>query len=799
MSTATATRPQAPASAPTAWASARPGRGVARVAVDLAVLGLALTLALSPLFDVYGGQQPIPALVAGALAGAGVALVSAARRWTGIGTLAVLVVATFLVAGPFVAPTQLLAGVVPTPAALTAVARAAVATWKDIVTLQPPLGTGGSVLMAPLLLALAGAAVSLLATLRCRRPAVAAAAALVAPTVLVGSILLGTRTPPLPPVVTGTALVVLLVGWASWRAEVLRVRRVVSGLLVAALAVAAGVAAPGALLGDRHRFVVRDVITPPFDLEDYPSPLAAFRSYVQADDAVLFTVSGLPSGARIRLATFDRYDGTVWNVAGNGAAAGSGEFRRVGQVIDTSTQGVPATVGVRIEGLTGVWLPTVGSATSVHLPAATSGQLRFNDASGAAVLTGGVSNGLEYTLDVVVPTVPDEAQLADTPASSVVLPEDTGVPGGVASRATSVAQEAGRPAEVAADLAAWLAETGYFSHGLTQNGDYPSLPGHGAARLATLLDQTPMVGDDEQYAALMALMARSLGLPARVVLGFVPGAGSEASAAQDTPTDEATADGSADAATAPVDVHGSDVRAWVEIAFAGYGWIPFDPTPPSSRTPDDEQAQSLADPQPQVVQPPDTPQDAQREPRDTSAQPSADERADEDTAWPLWARILVWTGIGLAAVAVLLTPILVVLGLKAGRRHRRRRARTNAAAVAGAWQEVLDAATDLDRPARPRATRREAAAQLTTRFAQPAGEIDVGPGLRRLAEGADRADFAPGAPTRAQVAEFWAESDALVRRLRGSFPWADRTRSRVSLRSLRRPRRRGQSRRVASS
>ena len=50
-------------------------------------------------------------------------------------------------------------------------------------------------------------------------------------------------------------------------------------------------------------------------------------------------------------------------------------------------------------------------------------------------------------------------------------------------------------------------------------GDYPSDAGHGNYRINKLLAGTAMVGDSEQYASAMALMARDLGLPSRVVLG----------------------------------------------------------------------------------------------------------------------------------------------------------------------------------------------------------------------------------------------------------------------------------------
>jgi len=61
----------------------------------------------------------------------------------------------------------------------------------------------------------------------------------------------------------------------------------------------------------------------------------------------------------------------------------------------------------------------------------------------------------------------------------------------------------------------------------------------------------------EQYASAMAIMLRTLGIPARVAVGFTPG----------------------------IDTGGSrlitteDAHAWVEAWFPGAGWLTFDPTP----------------------------------------------------------------------------------------------------------------------------------------------------------------------------------------------------------------------------
>ena len=63
----------------------------------------------------------------------------------------------------------------------------------------------------------------------------------------------------------------------------------------------------------------------------------------------------------------------------------------------------------------------------------------------------------------------------------------------------------------------------------------------------------------QHFAGAMALMLRYLGIPARVAEGFVSG--------------------TYDPATHTWTVTDHDAHAWVEVWFAGYGWLPFDPTP----------------------------------------------------------------------------------------------------------------------------------------------------------------------------------------------------------------------------
>ncbi len=60
------------------------------------------------------------------------------------------------------------------------------------------------------------------------------------------------------------------------------------------------------------------------------------------------------------------------------------------------------------------------------------------------------------------------------------------------------------------------------------------------------------------FASAMAVMARSLGIPARVVVGYT--------------------NGSYDAKNHNQVIRGTDAHAWTQIYFAGYGWINFEPS-----------------------------------------------------------------------------------------------------------------------------------------------------------------------------------------------------------------------------
>ena len=764
----------------TAHASA--GRvGAAGSVVDVLVLVGALALALSPLVPVFGVAPAWRTITVGLVLGTAVAAAGALRRWSGIGVVAVVVLVYFGVGGAVAAARTTSHLVLPTGATLTGLASGAVTSWKQVLTLDPPLGDAGTLLVAPFLLALCGATLALSIVWRARSRGARAAAALVPPVVLVVAILLGTTTVVVP-LAVGLALSAGLVTWAAWRSGGLQPRRVLSLVLVLGVAGVSGAALGPAVTQGTTRHVLRDEITPPFDPRAFTSPLSAFRRFVKEQkDTDLLTVTGLPKGATIRLATLDAFDGVVWNVAGGGAS-GSGEFRRVGSTIEESVPGERVAVGVQIRALSGVWLPTVGDATGFRFTGTDAGtateHLRYNDATGAAVLTGGLSDTVSYTVDAVLPPVPDDTEIGSAPAADVVLPPTVDVPDVVGVRAAEIARTAGAPVLVARSLQKALADEGYFSNGQTDVGEYPSLAGHGANRVATLLGGALMVGDGEQYASAMALMARQMGLPARVVLGFVP-SGPQVGASSITFT-------------------GAQIQAWVEIAFAGHGWVPFFPTPPESRTPqkDNQPQQPQADPQ--VLQPPPPPPAPVSAPHENTEQPQTDDPRRDGQGTSVWHTVAVVGAVAAIPLGLLVLPVALVLGLKRRRRRRRLEATDPVLRVVGGWSEALDAARDHGRPPPRLATRREIARALggdgavtapTASSVRGKTAAPAGPGgWTSLADRTDEAVFGVRPPDDDAVEKYWADVRATVASLgQGMSRWR-RLRAQLSVASLRRGR-----------
>lgn len=742
--------------------------------VDTVILTVLVGLVLLPLVPVYGARAGLIPVLGGLLLGVSVALLAAVRKWS-LWIAAALMFGAYLLFGPLLAaPTLALSGVLPGPEVLIALVRALVSVWKEALTMSPPFGRSGTLAALPFLTALftSGAAVSIIMRAKGRQRLWA-----LVPLIFAAAVgLLFTSPYTVYPVGVGVVVGLVIVGWAFWHAGIVQPKRWVSLLIMGAVAVTSGVVVPN-LAEAGPRFVLRDYVLPPFDPSDLVSPLAQLRLYKKdLAETELFSVSGLPEGTRIRLATLDSYDGVVWNVAPAGTAQGSGSYRRVGEQITQQPAENAQTFELVILGLTGNWLPTVGQAEGFDFADGSriSAQLRYNDSSGAALLTGGLTEGLSYQVTAVLPPEPNPDDLSTAGASDLRLPPLSGVPAAVSSIAPSVSAEASNPYEIAQTIADWFPAQGWYSDSLAADSRSVSnsLAGHGANRIAQLLEGERMVGDHEQYAAAMALFAREMGLPARVVMGFVPNLDDDGAAT----------------------VVGADVSAWVEIHFRGHGWVAFDPTPDTSKTPEQDTTQNEQHAEPQLLQPPPPPPDpAPPESEDTSRGRTSEGEEREEEAAGIPA--VVWYAAGGVSGLLLLIfgPMLLVALIRLQRRKRRRNAKTPAASVAGGWDEVLDQAVDLKLEPKELATRREAASELVHQFS--AQEITSARQQKRvtnatevvtaLAHGADYMIFGPEDPSPENVAAYWQDVAKVNTALRATAKRRQRLRSRYSLRSIR--------------
>ena len=404
-----------------------------------------------------------------------------------------------------------------------------------------------------------------------------------------------------------------------------------------------------------------------------------------------------------------------------------------------------------------MWLPNTGQPLAVAFTgdrsAILANGLYRNSETGTVVTTAGLRDGDRFVVRALIPPVPAAAALASGRFASLQLPAPARVPQSVASVASTVVGDAAAAMDKVSRLREALASGGVFSDGL--DGQLSSRAGHGADRIDTLLSGAQMVGDDEQFAVAMTLMARQLGIPARVVLGFYPKPG--------TPH-----------LGGVYSVTGADVHAWVEVAFAGAGWVAFDPTPRADQPPKAQDPRSKSRPQPQVLQAPPPPQ----EPAQPPLQPipdaaNADKRPAPGATWTTYVVRAAMVGLPLL---LLISPLMLIVAAKSRRRRRRLAVESSVERLSGGWREVTDAARDLGTPVLASATRRENAMSLQVLYphARP------GP----IAQHADAVIFGAQEPTDADVIAFWADVDKVLGDMSRSTSRWRRIRGRFSVRSL---------------
>jgi len=716
------------------------------VLLDLVLVVGVGALAAWPFGDAYAGHRWLVAVVGGLLLGALVALAGHALR-LGPWTMALLLALGYLVVGPGLAvPDQATGGVGPNAPAVKALLHGAVEAWRDSLTAPVPLGTTGALLVVPLIAALLAGVLAGVLLWRSRWPAAAGLAlvALFATAAAFGDI--DTHHA----IVRGLALGVALVVWFRMRAlrhlQARWLRRAVMTAVVVAIAAGAALAAAPPITSHAERRVLRDYVEPPFNPQDYPSPLSKYRKYVNSDAAKakpMFSVEGLGKGALVRLATMDYYDGIVWNVAGGpDSSSDSGTFRRLRADARAHRGSHEVRVTVLDPDYHDPWVPTIGQTDTVEIagrPGAALSDLVYNRETGTMASTTLVQPDTTFVLHSQITPQPPRTAISTADADhSVGLPAPDLVPDELVAR---VKEWQGNDEFTGGAEGAWLLfladafkNKGFFSDG---DGNVPA--GHGFSRIQLLTRAgTQPIGDDEQYAAAMGLAAQAIrNLPARVVIGFR------------TP---------ADSTAAAVTVAGRDMAAWVEVKLGGLGWVAFDPTPPDHQILQRPKEDPNDDPQPQVLQPPQTP----GEPKEAGA--NLQQGEGKKSKFDLWGLVgsIAAVALAIGKGGLVTSPLWGILLLKLVRRRRRRRAADLTTRLSGGWKEVADRARDLGLSLPYSNTRQENGAMLERRFRTEEAVA--------LAVRADSHVFGPGEPTEAEVSAYWADVRTAVRRMRRSQP-----------------------------
>ncbi|RNL79733.1 transglutaminase TgpA family protein [Nocardioides marmorisolisilvae] len=209
----------------------------------------------------------------------------------------------------------------------------------------------------------------------------------------------------------------------------------------------------------------------------------------------------------------------------------------------------------------------------------------------------------------------------------------------------------------------WFRNDGGFRYSLDP------APGDGMDQLERFIT-TEKVGYCEQFAAAMAVMTRALGIPARVVVGFL------APEKLSDETYEFTSD---------------DLHAWPEVYFRGSGWVRFEPTP-STRT-GTAPSWTRGNVRPQPTNTPSA------SPTTSAPIPKPTKKPTENTQTPTASGTSSTTYLRLAVVLLLLCLLAVPALLRRAQRRRRFTDRANARLeVENLWRELRATATDLRIP-----------------------------------------------------------------------------------------------------
>lgn len=373
-----------------------------------------------------------------------------------------------------------------------------------------------------------------------------------------------------------------------------------------------------------------------------------------------------PGGVYLRMASLPILDNAGWHNAGMQLTNGrdlppAPGFRAVPGQQTRSTQ-------IQISDFRSEYLPLPFAPDSFEA----SGDWAFDRDSLVVLATGGNRAEATRNLNYSVRSTdiePDgrglsNAQVSNPPDSPYTVPVPQDVPNDILNLTLRVTNDAPTPALKAAAIQKFLRTDGGFTYSTEPQ------PGTGYQALQNFLFSDKK-GYCEQFASSMALMARVVGIPSRVAVGFLPG--------------ERQGD--------QWQVSIRDMHAWPELWFEGYGWVRFEPTPSIASPPSwTVQSSTTSGEQPGATPAPVPTETQAPAPEPTpSAEPTPEVAAPDQGSSIPWGRLAGVAGIVALLGALVCTPMLL--------RNRRRSIRLSdvgdqSQQVENAWSEVRDSVVD---------------------------------------------------------------------------------------------------------
>ncbi len=377
----------------------------------------------------------------------------------------------------------------------------------------------------------------------------------------------------------------------------------------------------------------------------------------------------------LRIATDDTFDGERW-------APSTGPISRKQKVQEGLPQAPGLGTGVTVQDhqtkikifeLKETYLPLPYPTTQVLI----EGNWLYESTSLNVVGDGQTTERTEYTAlhREVLPT-PEQLAAAAPPPDDVVTTY-TRLPAKLDPRIRQIAaQVAGKDSDSDYDQALRLQDyfrsSGEFTYDEKASGAAADDSGKDAV-LAFLIGKR---GYCVQFASTMAVMARTLGIPSRVAVGFLPGVRG---------------------ATGEYTISLQDAHAWPELYFEGTGWVRFEPTP-ATRVPSvPGYARTGAEPEAPAPASPGASASASAS-AGAGAEPTRRAAPEESTtaeaaSAPFWQSIP-WRRLG-GLAGLLLFAAAPAIAAWLSRRRRWSGAHSPEAVAAAGWDDLRDRLGDL--------------------------------------------------------------------------------------------------------